>query len=128
MSKNRTAYAPEFRQQLIELVHAGRSANDVAKEFGLHATTVAKWVRLSPMGMPAAAVSLPKSNVQQGPLNSAERQELVELRRKLRQVQMEREILAKACVHGLPAKARRRLQRQQARESKPGRSTRACPL
>ena len=26
MSKYRTAYAPEFRQQLIELVHAGRSA------------------------------------------------------------------------------------------------------
>ena len=43
MSKYRTAYAPEFRQQLVELVHAGRSANDVAKEFGLHATTVAKW-------------------------------------------------------------------------------------
>ena len=95
MSKYRTAYAPEFRQQLVELVHAGRSANDVAKEFGLHATTVAKWVRLSPMGMPAA-VSLPKSNVQQGPLNSAERQELVELRRKLHQVQMERDILAEA--------------------------------
>lgn len=54
MSKYRTAYAPEFSQQLIELVHAGRSANDVAKEFGLHATTVAKWVRLSPMGVPAA--------------------------------------------------------------------------
>ena len=31
MSKYRMAYAPEFRQQLIELVHAGRSANDVAK-------------------------------------------------------------------------------------------------
>ena len=55
MIKYRTAYAPEFRQQLVELVHAGRSANDVAKEFGLHATTVAKWVRLSPMGTPAAA-------------------------------------------------------------------------
>ena len=41
MSKYRTAYAPEFLQQLVELAHAGRSANDVAKEFGLHATTVA---------------------------------------------------------------------------------------
>ena len=28
MSKYRAAYAPEFRQQLIELVHGGRSAND----------------------------------------------------------------------------------------------------
>ena len=95
MSKYRTAYAPEFRQQLVELVHAGRSANDVAKEFGLHATTVAKWVRLSPMGTPAAVPSV-KSNVPQGPPNPVERQELVELRRKLRQVQMERDILAKA--------------------------------
>ena len=95
MSKYRTAYAPEFRQQLVELVHAGRSANDVAKEFGLHATTVVKWVRLSPMGTPAA-VPPPRSNVPQGPLNATERRELVELRRKLRQVQMERDILAKA--------------------------------
>ena len=124
MSKYRTAYAPEFRQQVIELVHAGRSANDVAKEFGLHATTVAKWVRLSP---PLAA-PLPKTNVSQGPLNAAERQELVELRRKLRQVQMERDILAKACEPGLPAKARRRLQRLPARESKPGRPTGARPV
>ena len=42
MSKCRTAYASEFRQQLVELVHVGRNANDVAKEFGLHATTMAK--------------------------------------------------------------------------------------
>ena len=95
MSKYRQAYAPEFRRQLVDLVHAGRSANAVAKEFGLHATTVAKWVRLSPMGA-AVAVMLPRGHVQQGPLNVAERQELLELRRKLRQVQMERDILAKA--------------------------------
>ena len=47
------------------------------------------------MGTPAAAPPL-KNTVPQGPLNAAERQELVELRRKLRQVQMERDILAKA--------------------------------
>ena len=127
MSKYRTAYAPEFRQQLVELVHAGRSANDVAKEFGLHATTVAKWVRLSPMGAPAA-VPPSRNNVSQGPLNAAERQELVELRRKLRQVQMERDILAKACAPGLPAKASGRLQRLPARESKPGQTTCARPV
>ena len=47
------------------------------------------------MGTPAAVPSV-KSNVPQGSLNPVERQELVELRRKLRQVQMERDILAKA--------------------------------
>ena len=72
-----------------------QAAVPTMKEFGLHATTVAKWVRLSPMGV-AAALSPPKGNVSQGPLNAAERQELIELRRKLRQVQMERDILAKA--------------------------------
>ena len=95
MSKYRTAYGPEFRQQLIELVHAGRSANNVAKEFGQHATIVAKWLHLSPTCAPAAT-PLPKSHDPQGPLNAAERQELVELRRKLRQVQMQTDILAKA--------------------------------
>ena len=127
MSKYRQAYAPEFRRQRVELVHAGRSANNVAKELGLHATTVAKWVRLSPMGTPAAA-PLARSNLLQGPLNTAERRELVELRRKLRQVQMERDILAKACAPGLREQARRRLQRLPARESKPGRLTRAGPV
>ena len=95
MSKYRTAYALEFHQQLIGLVHGGRSANELATAFDLHATTVDKWVRLSPMGTPLAA-SLPKSNVQQEPLNAAERQALVELRRKLRQGHMGRAILAKA--------------------------------
>ena len=95
MSKPKPVYSPQYRQQLVELVLAGRSANDVAKEFGLHATTVAKWVRLDRMGASSSAkpASIKPST---GPLNPTERQELVELRRKLRQVQMERDILAKA--------------------------------
>ena len=42
MSKPKPVYSPQYRQQLVELVHSGRSANDVAKKFGLHATTVAQ--------------------------------------------------------------------------------------
>ena len=95
MSKPKPVYSPQYRQQLIELVLSGRSANDVAKEFGLHATTVAKWVRLDRMG--ASILAKPSnSKPSSGPLNTNERQELIELRRKLRQVQMERDILAKA--------------------------------
>ena len=66
MSKYRTAYAPGFRQQLIELVHAGRSANDVVKEFGLHATTVVKWVRLSSMGTSVAMGQWPEIMFRKG--------------------------------------------------------------
>jgi len=77
------------------LVLAGRSANEVAKEFGLHATTVSKWVRLDRMGIYSSSKH-PSAKPPSGPLNANERQELIELRRKLRQVQMERDILAKA--------------------------------
>lgn len=95
MSKPKPVYSPQYRQQLVELVLAGRSANDVAKEFGLHATTVAKWVRLDRMEMSSSAKPV-SAKPSSGPLNANERQELIELRRKLRQVQMERDILAKA--------------------------------
>lgn len=95
MSKPKPVYSPQYRQQLVELVHAGRSASDVAKEFGLHATTVAKWVRLDRMGNPGV-IQQSNAKAPSGPLNAIERQELIELRRKLRQVQMEREIMAKA--------------------------------
>ena len=33
MSKKRPPYPPEFRRQIIELVRAGRSPEDLAKEF-----------------------------------------------------------------------------------------------
>jgi transposase len=95
MSKPKPVFSPQYHQQLVELVQAGRSANDLAKEFGLHATTVAKWVRLDRMGTPSAT-KLPSAKPSSGPLNAKERQELIELRLKLRQVQTERDILAKA--------------------------------
>jgi len=44
----------------------------------------------------AAALPPGKGKPPSGPLNGAERQELVELRRKYRQVLMERDILSKA--------------------------------
>ena len=33
MPRSRAAYAPEFRQKMVELVHAGRSPEELAKEF-----------------------------------------------------------------------------------------------
>lgn len=91
-------YPPEFRQQMVELVHAGRKPSELAKEFGCHETSITAWVRQAG-GMPTP--------VQAAPLSVDERRELNELRRKLRQVQMERDILAKACAPGLPTKASR---------------------
>jgi transposase len=80
-------YPAQFREQMIELVRAGRKPGELAKEFGCHATSITDWMRQAD-----EATGI----VPAGALSANERQELIELRRKLRQVQMERDILAKA--------------------------------
>ena len=115
-------YPVQFRQQMIELVAAGRRPSELAKEFGCHETSILSWMRAVRVTDAAA----PIVTHQFAPLNAAERQELIELRGKLRQVQQERDILAKACDHGLQAKASRRPQRLHADCCQPGRTTRSC--
>jgi transposase len=86
MPRSRVAYPPEFRQKLIELVEAGRSPEELAKEFEPSAQTIRNWVKR------AQADSGKRRDV----LTSVEREELVKLRRENRQLRTEREILAKA--------------------------------
>jgi transposase len=76
---------------MVELVSSGRKPSELSKEFGCHTTSILSWVRQA--GGSGAAAS---QTANATPLNAQERQELIELRRKLRQVQTERDILAKA--------------------------------
>jgi transposase len=71
-------------------VPAGRGISELVREFGCNASSIHAWVKAADTPDTAA------SPAQTKPLSNAERQELVELRRKLKQVQMERDILAKA--------------------------------
>ena len=89
MNQRRGAYPPEFRQQIVELVRLGRKPSDLAKEFGCHETSISAWLRQAH----ADELGGGKSDA---PLTTAERQELAQLRKQLRQVTMERDILAKA--------------------------------
>jgi transposase-like protein len=36
MPKSKAPYPAQFRQQMVELVHAGRKPRELAKEFGCH--------------------------------------------------------------------------------------------
>jgi transposase len=74
---------------MIELVRAGKSAKQLAQEFGCSAKTIMNWVAQA-----AIAESQPSANAEALP--GAEREELSRLRRQVRQLQMERDILAKA--------------------------------
>ena len=86
MPRSRAAYAPEFRQKMVELVHAGRSPEELAKEFEPTAQTIRNWLAKSegPCGKRPQL------------LTSAEREELSQLRKENRKLKLEREILAKA--------------------------------
>ena len=55
--KGRIRYAPEFRRQMVELVRAGRTPEELAREFEPTANTIRKWVeQLDPqlLGPPMA--------------------------------------------------------------------------
>lgn len=90
MPRTKPPYAQAFRDQMVQLVRSGRTPSELAKEFDCHVTSILSWVRQAGGSGATAA----PANV--AALNAQERQELIELRRKLRQVQMERDILAKA--------------------------------
>ncbi|MFC4523760.1 transposase [Cupriavidus pinatubonensis] len=84
MAKTRAPYAAAFRQQMIGLVHAGRTPEDLANEFEPTAQTIYNWV----------AQADRDAGKRLDGLSTAERRELTSLRRELRQVKMERDILA----------------------------------
>lgn len=90
MSKSHPPYPPEFRQQMVELVRTGRNPEELAREFGCNGQSIRNWVT-------QAAVDSGKApRGKEGALTSAEREELARLRRQVKNLQMERDILAKA--------------------------------
>lgn len=89
MPKFRPPYPPEFRQQLIELVRAGRTPEELSREFEPSAQAIRNWV--------AQSGGIGESRREDG-LTSAEQEELRRLRRENRQLREEREILAKAAA------------------------------
>jgi len=86
MPRTRKAYPPEYRQRMVELARAGRSPEELAREFEPTANTIRKWAQQSDRD----------EGRRSDGLTTPEREELRRLRRELRQVKMEREILAKA--------------------------------
>ena len=88
MAKTHPPYPLAFRRQMVELVRAGRSPKELAREFEPSAQAIRNWVEQA---------EREDGNRDHG-LTSAEREELRRLRREVRQLRQEREILAKAAA------------------------------
>src|SRR3954447_11025609 len=83
-TKKSRPYAPEFRWQMVELVRAGRTPEQLAKEFEPSAQAIRNWV---------AQADRDEGRREDG-LTTVERDELSRLRRENRQLKLEREILS----------------------------------
>ncbi len=88
MPEKRPPYPPEFRRQMIELVRAGRSPEELAKEFEPSAQAIRNWV---------AQADRDEGRRSDG-LTNPERSELARLRKENKQLRLEREILSKAAA------------------------------
>jgi transposase len=91
MPKTRPPYALEFRRQMIDLVRAGRDPDDLAREFEPTAQSIRNWVA-------QADRSEGRAEDRRDGVSSAEREELIKLRREVRQLRLERDILSKAAA------------------------------
>jgi len=86
--KSKPPYPEEFRREAVELVRlSGKPLVQVAKDLGVSDMTLRNWLKQADVDAGKRAG-----------LTSDEREELRELRREVRTLRMEREILKKAAA------------------------------
>ena len=88
MPRTRNPYPTEFRDQIVALARAGRNVESLAREFEPCAATIHGWVK---------QIEIDDGERQDG-LSSEEREELRHLRREVKQLRQERDILSKAAA------------------------------
>jgi transposase len=86
--KHPRAYPADFRQKIIELARVGRGADDLASEFKLSKQTVRNWIKQADVDAGRRGDGV----------TSADQAEIARLRKRVRQLEVEREILSKAAA------------------------------
>jgi transposase-like protein len=90
MPKSKPPYPEAFRTEAVELVRTtGKSIPQVARDLDVAGETLRLWVRQA---------DVDAGRGRSGDLTTAEREELVRLRRQVKTLEMEREILKKAAA------------------------------
>jgi transposase len=88
MPRTRGPYPPEFRREAVKLVLAGRTVKDVADSLGCSDQSLHIWLKRHQLD----------HRERDDGLTSDERAELSQLRKRLKRVEQERDILKRAAV------------------------------
>jgi transposase len=88
MPRSRPPYPPEFRREAVQMVRSGRSIKDVSESLGVTPQSLRNWVRQEQMDR----------HERDDGLTTAEREELRELRRRVRRLEQERDLLKRAAA------------------------------
>ena len=81
-------YPPEYKERVVELVRAGRSPGSVAREFEPSEQTIRNWVGQADLD----------EGLRSDGLTTEARKEMRELKRDVKRLRMERDILKKAAA------------------------------
>ncbi len=88
MPRTHPPYAAEYRRRIVELARGGRSITALAREFEPTVETIRQWIKQAGLD----------EGLRSDGLTTTEREELKRLRREIRVLREEREILAKAAA------------------------------
>jgi len=88
--KKRRHFTPEYKAEVVRVVRtSGKKVGEVARDLGLTETSVRAWVRQA---------EIDEGKGGSAALTSAEREELAALKREVKTLRLEREILKKAAA------------------------------
>jgi transposase len=88
MPRTRPAYPEQFRREAVQLVRSGRTIPDVAGSLGVSQQSLRNWVKRD---------QLERRECDDG-LTLAEREELRQLRKRVKRLEQERDILKRAAA------------------------------
>lgn len=92
MPKSHRPYPPEFRQRLVELARTGRTPEDLGRQFEPSAQAIRNWLRQADRDEGRRADGL----------TTEEREEVRRLRREVKALREEREILKNSRARSVP--------------------------
>lgn len=86
--RNPRSYTDEFKKQLVELYHSGKRKCDICREYDIATSLLDKWLKQADNS----------GSFHEKDNRSPRQQELIELRKRNKQLEMENDILKQAAL------------------------------